>query len=210
MMGRAVVTKLAFCIGASAPRLLRKGLGAACVALAACTSQPLVGRYAPPSSGCCASLADSSFSTLPLGKEVEFSLSPNTPTLLIDGRREHFAAFSVPSGSVATAAALRSYLSSGFLPKATAVAPEVHFFDAQFRPLGKAALGAMQSDNGFWRASVSGRVDVPSKTRYIAVIATDGKAGLGLVRSDNGTPYRIPPAALGDMSIRLFGEVTAQ
>lgn len=210
MMGGTMITTLALCNSATLPRLLRRVLSAACVALSACASQPLVGQYAPPNGACCATVADVNFSPLALGKEVDFSLAPNTPTLKIEERQGHVAGFSVPSGFVATTAAVKSYVSTGYLPNATAVAPELHFFDAQFRPVGKAAVGDMRSDNGFWRASVSGRVAVPFQTRYIVVMATKGEAGRGLVRSDNGTPYLLPPAALGDLSIRLFGQEAAR
>src|SRR5690349_563573 len=133
-------------------------------ALVGCTSQPLVGQYSAPHADCCATVADDNFTPLALGKEEDYSFASTTPTLILDVRSGHFAGFSVPGGFVATTAAVKSYLSTDYLPKATAVAPELHFFDAQFRPLEKAAVGDMQSDDGFWRASVSGRVAVPGLT----------------------------------------------
>ncbi len=178
----------------------------ASLALAGCAGQPLVGHYEAPKASCCASLADYTFAALPLAKDTDFSLVAQSPTLDIEGRPRHFAGFRVADGIVPSAVVVHSYLTTGFLPQATTVVPELHFYDAQLRPIGSATATAMQSDGGFWRTGVQGRIAVPGDTRYIVVVASNGEAGYGpMVRSDNGTPYDIPAAALGDLSIRLFG-----
>ena len=53
---------------------------------------------------------------------------------------------------------------------------------------------------------MSGRVAVPVGARYVVVKPGDGSAGVPVVYSDNGTPGRVNPAAVGDFSLRLFGE----
>lgn len=178
--------------------------------LSACTSQPLVGDYVPPVAACCSKVSDYGFQPLALGKETDFSLAENGPTLTIDGRRGFFAGFSIRADIVASAAVVKSYLSTGFLPKATAVVPELVFYDADLQRIGSTTVSNMQSDNGFWRSSISGRVAVPNKTRHIVIIAGNGAKGRTLIRSENGTPYYLPPAALGDLSIRLFGEAESR
>lgn len=184
-------------------------LAAGAVALAACTSEPLVRHYVVPSGACCSTVAQHTFTPLPLGQETDVSLTPASPTLTLNGQHGHFVGFGVPVGVVATALSMKTYLSTSFLPKATAVAPEVHFFDAQFRPLGTVAVNDMQVESGFWRGGLAGRVAVPRDTRYIVLRAGSGEGSYAVVRSENGTPYRVPPAALGDMSVRLFGERVA-
>lgn len=189
--------------------LMRLMLAASALALAACTSQPLQGSYVVPTTDCCATLAEYAFKPLPLGQETDVSLTATSPTLALNGQRGHFVGFSIPPGVIASAVSVKTYLSSDFLPKATAVAPQFHFFDARFQPLAKVAVTDMQSEGGFWRSAVSGRVAVPSDTRYIVLMASRGEAWRAVVRSENGTQYRLPPAALGDLSVRLFGERTS-
>jgi hypothetical protein len=183
--------------------LLLAGLG---LALAGCTSHPRVSEYRVSTASCCSNLSNYSFPALAPGNEVEFSLAPSTPTIAFDNRLAHFAGFEVPRGVVPSALTVKTYLSTGFLPKATAVAPEVRFFDDRLEPLGKLVVADMQSDKGFWRGSVSGRVPVPRGTRYIVIVPATGGSGVGTVRAENGTPYRLPAAALGDLSIRLYEE----
>jgi hypothetical protein len=176
------------------------------VALAGCAGQPLAGHYETPTASCCATLADYRFAALPLAQDKEFSLVAQSPTLAIEGRPRHFAGFKVADGIAPSAVVVHSYLTTAFLPNATAGVPALHFYDGQLRPIGSATAAAMQSDSGFWRVGVQGRVAVPGETRYIVVEASNGDGGYGpMVRSDNGSPHYIPAAALGDLSLRLFG-----
>lgn len=190
-------------IVASTHSVLRRGFLGVCILISACSTQPLVGQYTPHKTECCATASEYGFQVAPLGKDVEFSFIEATSTLRIGERTSHMFGVRVPDGTAVTAALVRTYLSTEYLPKATAVAPELHFYDAQFKQVGAAAVDAMQSDKGFWRASISGRVAVPENVKYVVVVA--GKRSGGVIHAPNGRSYVPPPAALGDMSIRLFG-----
>lgn len=86
--------------------------------------------------------------------------------------------------------------------------PELHFYDEQFHPIGAVTTMDMRYHNEFWRVGVQGRVAVPREARYIVLVAGNGDAGFGsMLPSDNGTAYFKPAAALGELSIRLFGSV---
>jgi hypothetical protein len=176
--------------------------------LAGCTSQPLARTYVAPNSTCCSSVDQFDFQTVQLGQDVEFGIASSSPTFAFFGRREHFAAFRIADGSDATSLHVKSYLSSDLLPMATAVVPQFSFYDASLAPIGRSIATDAQPAGGFWRGAISGRAPVPSGTRYIIVTAADGSGGLPTLRSENGTRYQIPAAALGDLSLRLFGEAT--
>ena len=176
------------------------------LALAGCASQPLVGHYEAPVAGCCAALADYRFPALPLAKDTQFSLTAQSPTLDLEGRPKHFAGFRVDDGITPSAVVVHSYLTTAFLPRATVVVPELHFYDEQLHSIGSVTARDMRYHNEFWRVGVQGRVAVPREARYIVLVASNGDAGYGpMVRSDNGSPHYIPAAALGDLSLRLFG-----
>lgn len=180
---------------------------AACAALVAgCTGQPTVLQYVPPSAACCSGPAQFTFRPLPLGQEAEFSLSAADPTYDFSGRRAHFVALRIPDGFSASAIQVKSYLSTAYLPNASAVLPDFVYLDRELRTIGRASSGDFQNAGGFWRSAVSGRARVPAAARYIVVIAGDGSGGLPALYSENRTPYRVRPAALGEFSLRLFGE----
>jgi hypothetical protein len=182
----------------------------AALALAGCASQPLVGHYETPAASRCAALADHRFPVLPLAKEMQFSLTAQSPTLAFDGRPRHFAGFRVDEGATPSAVVVRSYLTMAYLPRATAVVPELHFYEGQLHPIGSVTAMDMWYHNEFWRVGVQGSVAVPRETRYIVLVAGNGDAGYGpMVRAENGLAYHIPAAALGDLSIRLVGGVGA-
>jgi hypothetical protein len=152
-------------------------------------------------------MAEFQFRPLPPGDEVELSFSPSDPAYEFDGQRKHFAAFSIPDGFTPTAMQVKTFLSGGYLPSATAVVPAFIYLDSEFRPIQRSPTTGLQSVGGFWRAGLAGRAAVHPRARYVVVIAGDGIAGgLPVVYSENRTPYVIPAAALGDFSLRLFGE----
>jgi hypothetical protein len=114
----------------------------------------------------------------------------------------------VDDGVVPSAVVVYSYLTTAFLPRDTAVVPELHFYDEQLLPIGSVTAMDMRYHNEFWRVGVQGRVAVPREARYIVLVAGNGDAGYGpMLRADNGAAYFIPAAALGDLSVRLFGSV---
>lgn len=180
-------------------------LGAA-LWLSACTSQPLVSQYAAPPVNCCASIADLAWTTLPPGQAAEFHLTPSSPTLEIDGRRTHVVGLAIPDGMRPSAVVVTTYLSSSYLPKATVVAPRLVFYGAGFVRIGDADTWDLRDDHGFWRSSLSQRVPVPAGTRYVVLMPGEAPNGSPVLRSESGIPYYLPPAALGDVAVRLFGE----
>jgi hypothetical protein len=174
--------------------------------LVGCVGKPTVVGYTAPSTACCSSISEFQFRTPPLGQEVEFSLSPAESTYDFHGRRQHFIALKVPDGFQLTAVQVRTYLSTAYLPNATAVIPEFIHYGSDFQLLAKSSTSNFQTAGGFWRSGIAGRTQVPPGTKYIVVIAGDGGSGLPTVYSENRTPYMIPAAALGEFSLRLFGE----
>jgi len=175
-------------------------------AVAGCMSQPLVGNYVASDSACCSTVKEFDFRPIRLGEDVEFSLTSGGPASSFSGGREHFSAFKVPDGFVATSIQSKSYLSTDLLPMATAVIPELRFYDESFLEIGKAGATNAQGATGFWRSAISSRAAIPVGTRYIVVTAGNTSGGLPTMRSENGRVHRIPAAAIGDLSLRLFGE----
>jgi hypothetical protein len=184
----------------------RIALAAVLAATAGCARAPLAGEYTPATASCCASPAEFRYRALAPGVDTEFHLSPTEPAFNFDGRLQHFAAFAVPDGVRASALHVTSYLTAEFLPSAAAVNPDFIFLDGNFAGLGKSPIADMQWKKGFWRGGLEGRAAIPSGTKYIIVIAGRGGNVLPVVYSENRTAYRIPPAAMGDLAIKLFGE----
>jgi hypothetical protein len=177
----------------------------ASLALAGCASQPLVGHYEAPAANCCTALADYRFPVLPLAKEMQFSLTAQSPTLALKGRPRHFAGFRVEEGAGPSFVVVFSYLSTAYLPRATAVVPNLHFYDGQLHLIGSVTAMDMWHRNEFWRVGVQGSVALPREARYVVLVAGNGDAGYGpMVQAPNGSSY-VPASALGDLSIRLVG-----
>ena len=174
--------------------------------LTACSSEPLVHDYIAPTNACCARINEFEFRRLPLGQEFVFSITSADATYQFSsGRREHFAAFSIPDGFSATTIQIRSYLSTDFLPKATALLPDFIFLDGGYRQIGRMSAKNLQEQGNFWGGALGGTVAVPQGTRYFVVVAGNGD-GSNYYRSENGRLHPIPAAALGKLSLRLFGE----
>ena len=187
-------------------RSSRLGLIAGVVVITGCVSQPLVGRYAAPNLTCCSSMAEFAFRPIPVGQDVDFSITSTEPTFTFSGQPEHFVAFKVPDRFVVATIQVKSYLSTDFLPRATAVIPDFIYLDASYRVIGKSAVTHLQEAGGFWGGAFSGRTQAPSTTRYIVVVAGDGSKGIPVYHSENGMAHPIPAAALGKLALRLFGE----
>ena len=175
-------------------------------ALAGCATQPTVEQYAPSRAVCCKSLSELPFRSFAPGQEVEFTFNESTPAYDFSGRRQHFVALQIPESLTPTAIQVRTYLSGTFIWNMSAVVPEFVFLDAKHQVLATRPTENFQRASGFWRSAVSGRVVVPAETRYLVVKPADGSSGVPVIHSDNGTPGRVNPAALGDFSLRLFGE----
>lgn len=174
--------------------------------LTGCSSDPLVRGYVTPKSVCCAKIEEFKFHTMPLGQEHFFKISSESPTHQFSaGRYEHFAAFRIPDGFAVAAIQSRSHLSTDFLPKATALFPDFIFFDSNYRQIGRANVKALQERGSFWGAALGATVAVPQGVRYFVVVAGNGD-GSNQYRSENGVVHQIPAAALGKLSLRLFGE----
>jgi hypothetical protein len=149
-------------------------------------------------------MAEIRFRELPPGEEIEFSLTPTEATYEFSGQRRPFIALKVPEGFAASTIQVRSYLPTVvFGSKTTAVLPEFVYLGSDLRVIHSALTGGFQTAGGFWRSAVTGRVAVPPQTRFLLVIAGNGSAVLSNV---DRTTFTIGPAALGDFSLRLFGE----
>lgn len=175
---------------------------------AACSSEPLVRAYEAPPQTCCARFDEFKFHPLPLGQEIDFSIASGNPTYpFVAGRREHFVAFRVPDGFSVTTIQSTSYLSTDFLPKATALLPDFIFLNGAYQQVGRVSVTDLQERGTFWGGALGGTVMVPPGVRYLVVVAGIGD-GSSHYRSANGRLYKIPAAALGKFSLRMFGEPT--
>lgn len=174
--------------------------------ISGCANQPLIRDFVATKSACCSSMAQFNFRSIPLGQDFNLSITPAEPTFSFSDRLVHFVPLKVPDNFIATAIQVKSFLSTDYLPKATAVFPDFIYLDANFKIVGKAVVTDMQSAGNFWGSAISSRAQVPPKTLYIVVVAGDGSGGFPTINAGSGRPYSIPAAALGDISLRLFGE----
>lgn len=175
--------------------------------LTACSSEPLVRDYVVPTNACCARIDEFEFRRLPVGQEFVFNITSADATYqFLPGRREHFAAFSIPDGFSVTAIQIKSYLSTDFLPKATALLPDFIFLDGGYRQIGRMSVKDLKERGNFWGGALGSTVVVPSGARYFIVIAGTGD-GTNYYHSENGRLHPIPAAALGKLSLRVFGEL---
>ncbi len=179
-------------------------------ALAGCLAKPSVFSYVAPVTGCCTRISEIQFVSMEPGREVDFSLTPRSPAFAFSETRQHFVAVKFPEGFNVTSVQVRSYLTTEMIPKATVVLPDFVFLDENKNVIGKTALKEAKSSGGFWRAEMTGRAAVPAKARYMIAVAGTGSGGSPVFATENGSRYSIPPAALGDFSMRLFGEATAK
>lgn len=168
--------------------------------LAGCTSQPLVANYEPQQTECCSKVHDFPFRQMVPGQDIQFQLTSADPTYSSNGKRQHFAAFRTPACLRPTAIHVTTYLSTEFFPKATAVSPDLIFLDADFAVLGQSEVSDWQPSDNQWRSAAMGRAVVPSATRYVVVIPGEGL---------RGRPFSLPAAALGELSLRIYGEKIA-
>lgn len=174
-----------------------------------CASQPIVGRYSAPASACCSTIDQFNFRSISLEQENRLSITTADSTFPFNGRPVHFAAFKLPIDFAATTIQIKSYLSTDFLPKATAVIPDLIYLDAGLRIVGKTSITNIHEDGGFWGGAFSGKAIVSPEVRYIVVIA-GGEGKAYPYASANGRLHFIPAAALGDLSFRLFGETISK
>ena len=151
-------------------------------------------------------MSEVTFRPIPLGQDLELGLSAASPTYEIGGKRRHFVALKIPDGFEATAIEIKSYLTTAFLPRASAVVPELVFLDGNHRVLDTRPAEDFEVLRDFGRSGVTGRVNVPVTARYFMVMAGDGSRGVPVIHRGGGSSYRVNPAALGDFSVRVFGE----
>ena len=190
-----------------ASALSRTAVAIACIAvLAGCAGQPTVGEYLTPKTACCASVSEVTFRPLSLGQDLGLSLSASSPTYEISGNRRHFVALKIPDGFEATAIHIKSYLTTPFLPKTSAVVPEFVFLDGSYRVIDTRPAEDFEVLREFGRSGVTGRVNVPVTARYVMVMASDGSRGVPVIHIGGGSSHRVNPAALGDFAVRIFGE----
>jgi hypothetical protein len=188
-------------------RVMHAGLIAAVAFIAGCAGQPRLSDYVPEKMSCCTRIEEFTFRSIPLGEDVPVSISAKDSTYTFTEKPQHFVAFKVPDGFVATTIQAKTYLSTDFLPNATALFPEFIFLDANFGLLRRAELGNMQVAGEFWRGGAfAGRSSVPGLARYFIIVAAESGGQTPPYRAENGRPYQIPAAALGSLSVRLFGE----
>lgn len=174
--------------------------------LVGCATQAKVEEYIAPATACCRTLSELTFRPMPLGEELELSLTPASSTYTFSGKRQHVAALKIPDGFNATLVHARTYLSGVFIWNMSALLPEFVFLDGNQKLIDTRPAEGFQPADGFWRSGVTGRVVVPAGARYFIVKAGDGSRGVPVVHSDNGTPGRVSPAGIGDISLRIFGE----
>jgi hypothetical protein len=149
-------------------------------------------------------MGDIRFRELPPGQGIEFSLTASEAMYEFSGQRRHFIGLKVPEGFTPSTIQVHSYLPTLYYGyKTTAVLPEFLYLGSDLRVIHSAHAGGFQSAGGFWRSAVTGRVAVPPDTRYILVFAGNRSATFPTI---DRTPFTIGPAALGDFSLRLFGE----
>lgn len=193
-----------FRIGGSLAALLASML----MVLAGCAGQPLVGSYHTAMRSCCGDVSQLPYQPAPLGQDISFTLNDNSPAFTFPpaAALEPFAAFRMPDHFAVQTVVVTSRLSTDFLPNATAVYPVFLCLDTGFRQIARIPVTDFQSGGDFWGAALQGHAAMPRGTAYFIVVA--GSTGGAVVSAQSGRPYVIPAAALGGMSLRLFGETT--
>lgn len=186
-------------------------LVACALVVAGCAGQPPVGYVNPTKSGCCSSLSEINFRLITPGNDMDVSITADSPTFTFAAAPEHFVALKLPANFAATTIQIKSYLSTDYLPNATALIPEFIFLNANNVIVGKAPLANVRVAGEFWRGGVfSGSSLVPSGTQHIVMVAGKGNSSVPAYPSANGRLYNIPLAALGEISLRLFGDPTTK
>ena len=155
---------------------------------------------------CCSSISEFQFHPLPLGQEVEFSLTTEGPTYAFGEHRQRFIALKMPDGFIGTTIQVKMFLSTAFLPRASVVIPEFIYLGADLRIVERQTTKGFQEAGGFFRTALLGRAEVPPDARYIVVIAGDGDGGRPIYNVGGGRAFGISPATEGDFTLRLFGE----
>jgi len=174
---------------------------------AGCTSHPLVQDYAPPVSSCCARAQEIAYSELPFGGKVDIAFAPSSPTYVIEGKPRHVGGVRIPSAVDPSSLIVTTYGSTTYLPMATAVVPDFIFLDEAFQIVGRAV-----ADYSDYRGPLASgsfglqtRVLVPAKTRYVIVTPGQPTQTKPIGYGGVGQRYSMPPAALGEISLQLYG-----
>lgn len=174
--------------------------------LTACSSGPLVRDYVAPINDCCSKISDFQFRPILFGQELLLDITSADATYQFSpGYNIHFVAFSIPNNGQATAIQAKSFLSTDYLPKSTALFPDFIFLDDGYQEIGRSGVNNLQERGDFWGGALAGSVKVPAGARYFIIVAGMGD-GSNYYHSANGLKHFIPAAALGKFAIKVYGE----
>lgn len=187
------------------------------VALSGCASGPLsnTGTFLPPEHTqllaqgkvCCSSYREVRYGSLGVGKEVEFSITPESPIFEFKNGRSFFAAFELPAGNARTLT-LKTYPVNMLYNRAGHVlVPGVQFLDAELRLIdAQTPMYIARNPRVIGNSWGETEINVPSAARFVVVL--DGKSSKGLSWRDSdqrGGFLFVRSGPTGDLSIAVSG-----
>lgn len=145
------------------------------------------------------------FVDLSLGRTVAATIDAKSPSYVVDGGAQRFAAFSIP---VDPARRYLDYVSKPFggimLPDLKTLVPVFTFLGTDRHVVGTASAGEMRGVSSFMDGTMfAGRVAVPDSARFVVIHGTPSTPGALIAYSGNGTPWSIPGSRLGTLQLTL-------
>lgn len=154
------------------------------------------------------------FTDLALDKAVVATIDVKSPSYTVDGNKERFAAFAIPTEPSPRYLTFVSKPFGGIMIyQLKTLVPVFTFLSPDRRAIATIASGTMERKESFFEgSSFEGRVTVPPDARYVVIHGTRSTPGPLIVHGDPGHSASIPGSALGVLTLTLsnVGMATVQ
>jgi hypothetical protein len=152
------------------------------------------------------SYAEMDATTLPVGERIDVSLDKGSPVFDFKTGKSYYSALKLPMTNSSRWLTVRTFLSTGFLPKSTVFVPRFIFLDESRSVVATENNIPLTWATTFQRwqgAHFSGRVAVPINACYVVIFTSNAIEPRLYSQSANGHIRPVPHAPAGSMDVEL-------
>ena len=177
-----------------------------CIALAlltACASVPEMQKKLDSSTQSTISISGMEFLNLKVFQEQKVTLGEKSPTYVFENGKNYYSAFRLPDPQSPKYLRFKFYLSSGYVPSATVLIPQIMLLDDKKKTMGILKDYRVENDSDFFLGSFFiANVPLPANVSYVVLYAAKSYPQKLTIDTENGN-HDIPIAPAGNITITL-------
>jgi len=152
--------------------------------------------------GCCNKLSEVLFTKVKIGEEIDIKFEETSPAYIFKSGKSYFSNLELPNSKAKRILSFSSSISSGYLPSATIVVPDILLLNEDKKKIKTFSNIPLSRKEHFFLGSIyTGRVTLPDAAKYAVIHPSRNYSRNIFAPSDSGVIWDIPISLVGDTTV---------